>query len=612
MKKVSLLACFATLALSLPLGSLSFTPSFEVKGADGKETVLFDFKDEAALNDNVILLNTDIELPAFEETSFEWYVNLKAQPSFTLANSGPASAIYLAWNGLRPAEGSLPYKHFQIKAGTTIAENDTTQYVLRNDYNFWWTQGSGTLSWRQFVFQHGGNDAPSAQNFEAPSLSFKGEVSGGVQADCKRWLFNVPYEKSTDWSTNAAPSNGNAVYIDKGNGYELYDFNLKDDGFLHIDSPIPSASRGTALMIVKFAPFGTTTGEDLDHRLSLYFPKGHLFGGTNDTHAFMLEEDAYLEIGKNGALSGVFSTPHDYVKHDAVCGHPGNVEYYTCSRHADEEEIFVKDGDNYLAKTLDEIQVNVEHSFAFVEEKPCSCDVDGVSAHYECSTCHKSAVKEGDDYRLVESDELLIPAAHTLVHHDEVPFTCQSDGKRACEECSVCHKLYISDDGELVEVTESDLIIAKHHTPFTVEGKEATCLEGGYTASKKCSVCDEVIEESKEIPALGHRYGGWKVDDDGEHISHYCERCYQVETVALTDNSDFTYTVIEEASGSSKGLVLYSSEKYGSFYVELPMAPSKGDATTTNIIISGVLAGVAVGVSIGGFFLIKKKFAKTK
>ncbi len=614
MKKVALFTFLLATSSIYAYSALSANFVSAPKAEGEKEIVLFDFKNEQAMNDNYLILNTDTELPAYSETTFNWYVNLEASETMALKSSAAASSVKVAWKGLRPAEGSLPYKHFRIEAGTVIAETSSQKYVLRNDYNFWWTQGSGNLPWRGFVFEHGGTDALIAKTFETPSLFFKGELGSdsGPHEGNKRWNIYVPYEKEAGWSTTGNAWNGNAVYVDAGEGYELYDFNSNSGGLVNIADSISTSSRGTMLMCLMFGPFNTTTGTDLDHRLSLYFPKGHLFGGTNDTHAFMLKEDAYLEISKDGVLSGVFSAPHDYVKHDAVCGHPGNLEYYTCSRHADENEVFVKDGDAYKATTIDKIQVDVEHDFAFVDEKPFTCDVDGMKAHYECSRCHALALKEGSDYRIVTADEIRIPAAHTLTHHDEIPFACDTDGKRAYEECSVCHKTYIQDGDDLLEVQESDLLIAKHHVPETIEGVEATCIEGGYTAGKKCSVCDEITEERQAIAALGHRYGGWKLDSDEEHISRYCERCYLTETISLVDNNDFTYTVIQEATSSSKGLALYASETYGSFYVELPLKEKGIDEVTLQIIIASVVAVLAIGISVGGFFIIRKKFSATK
>ena len=47
-----------------------------------------------------------------------------------------------------------------------------------------------------------------------------------------------------------------------------------------------------------------------------------------------------------------------------------------------------------------------------------------------------------------------------------------------------------------------------HATIETTEGKAATCTENGYTASKKCTVCQEVLLESKIIPTNGSHTAG--------------------------------------------------------------------------------------------------------
>lgn len=46
-------------------------------------------------------------------------------------------------------------------------------------------------------------------------------------------------------------------------------------------------------------------------------------------------------------------------------------------------------------------------------------------------------------------------------------------------------------------------IPATGHTEEIISGKEATCKETGLTEGKKCSVCGEILEEQKEIPATG-------------------------------------------------------------------------------------------------------------
>lgn len=88
---------------------------------------------------------------------------------------------------------------------------------------------------------------------------------------------------------------------------------------------------------------------------------------------------------------------------------------------------------------------------------PATCLTDGTKEYSYCADCG-SYVIDGENYTEENYQEaLVIPketAEHELVHHDEVASTC-IPGKKAYDQCSVCHKYFI--DG--VEVQESDLII---------------------------------------------------------------------------------------------------------------------------------------------------------
>lgn len=68
--------------------------------------------------------------------------------------------------------------------------------------------------------------------------------------------------------------------------------------------------------------------------------------------------------------------------------------------------------------------------------------------------------------------------------HDMQPATCTQPST-----CSKCGK------------TEGEPL---GHTPVDDPAKEPTCTETGLTAGSHCSVCGEVFEAQKEIPALGH------------------------------------------------------------------------------------------------------------
>ena len=84
------------------------------------------------------------------------------------------------------------------------------------------------------------------------------------------------------------------------------------------------------------------------------------------------------------------------------------------------------------------------------------------------------------------------------------------------------------------------IIPATGHTEEHIKGKVATCTESGLTEGKKCSVCGVVLEEQKEIPALGHDI---VVDveakdptctESGTTEGVHCTRCdYKVEAEVL-------------------------------------------------------------------------------
>ena len=69
-----------------------------------------------------------------------------------------------------------------------------------------------------------------------------------------------------------------------------------------------------------------------------------------------------------------------------------------------------------------------------------------------------------------------------------------------------------------------------HKSAVTIEREEPTCTEVGYTAEMRCSVCDIVIQNRTEIPALGHTAGEWittqEPDCTNEGIKEkHCVRC---------------------------------------------------------------------------------------
>ncbi len=76
-----------------------------------------------------------------------------------------------------------------------------------------------------------------------------------------------------------------------------------------------------------------------------------------------------------------------------------------------------------------------------------------------------------------------------------VEATCTKDGSMT-RTCSICN------------TSTTAVIPATGHTETTVNQKDATCTEEGYTGDTVCSVCNETLASGETIPTVDHSYSG--------------------------------------------------------------------------------------------------------
>lgn len=153
-----------------------------------------------------------------------------------------------------------------------------------------------------------------------------------------------------------------------------------------------------------------------------------------------------------------------------------------------------------------------------IKEVASTCVQQGTAAHYRCRRCGELFTKNGDIYRQVTQEELVLPFGEHQFGEliPEVASTCVAHGTAAHYECSVCGKLFDVDRSE-VTMKELELPYGEHDYGEEIAEIPATCEKTGIKAHYQCSVCehyfvregDQYIEKTAEelvIPQLEHHY----------------------------------------------------------------------------------------------------------
>ncbi len=578
------------------LGGISEQTYKPAKAAE-KEIIYFNINSSGAYNQNIIILNVDVDLP---HTNVNLPVLYNGNYTNFWFNYSSETNIWLTWSGHCPL-GTTQYQHYRIDAGTVYYENSTTKYVLRHDYNLWWTGHSG-----------GGANFDMVKQESVPSFKITGY--DGQRIDNGYWHMQFTYEKEANAKSintwNAAP-----FYESEANDeFTLYDWNTKDvNGNICHGADTLNTSETSGIWYVRI-PHGIFTdaadGQDGKAR-SFYYPRGTIFGGFVTGYPIYLENDIYFDYNGYSFVPEVYDSLHPMEHHPAKCGHPGNVDYYSCKRHEGEYYKLV-DGE-YVSISENEIFVDVNHQLGqLIPEVPSTCTTYGTKAHYICELCGCYFVEENGQYVEVEEEDLIIPAHHTYQHVNAREATCTENGMKEHYHCEVCNKYFIFTNGEYVEVDPDDLVIPAHHVVEIIPGKEATCTESGLTEGQRCSKCGEVIVEQQIIEPLGHRYGGWILSDENETLLIYreCDRCHEREEVLVNNENGFSYQVVEKPTSSKTGKGMWHSDIYGDFYVVIPVVETTNKGLSTTILVSIIVGGSIIALSIAAFFILKKKLLK--
>ncbi len=207
---------------------------------------------------------------------------------------------------------------------------------------------------------------------------------------------------------------------------------------------------------------------------------------------------------------------------------------------------------------------SIEHTS--VEDKAVdpSCEETGLTAGSHCDVCDK----------VIVAQEKVPANGHAygdLV--EKVSATCQQSGMEEHFFCDVCDS-YFQNDQDKTKTTQQALIIpvdnVNGHSYINMEGKPATCTDDGYTAYKKCEICNN--EDGKTvITADGHNYGSLVVkvsatcSATGVDAHYFCEDCKTYFTSAKVETTLEALVIAKDPTAHKKSATL-SSDSEGHYY----------------------------------------------
>ena len=129
------------------------------------------------------------------------------------------------------------------------------------------------------------------------------------------------------------------------------------------------------------------------------------------------------------------------------------------------------------------------HSFTnYVYNNDATCVNYGTKTA-KCDRCQTVST-------LADLDQLAPHTEITTSGQSKEP-TCTESGWTVSKECSVCKEV----------LAQQETVPPLGHTEQTIPGKAATCTETGLTEGTKCSVCNVTLTEQQPIPTIEH---SWK------------------------------------------------------------------------------------------------------
>ena len=242
------------------------------------------------------------------------------------------------------------------------------------------------------------------------------------------------------------------------------------------------------------------------------------------------------------------------------------------------------------------------HDLVHTEEIPATCRSEGRAEYWQCVDCGVFFSDEGQTV-VTDLQTLVLPIGeHTEgapVAENSISPTCTEPGSYdSVVYCTVC-KLELGRGTVIVD--------ALGHTEAIDAAVAPTCASDGLTEGKHCSTCNIVLAPQQEVAALGHSYESVvtaPICEDKGYTTHTCSVCgdsYSDTEVAATGHSYGEWTVTKEATRKEVGEETRTCACGATETREIPMVEGVNPAVIVVIVI------VALGVITVVVILILKK-----
>ena len=229
--------------------------------------------------------------------------------------------------------------------------------------------------------------------------------------------------------------------------------------------------------------------------------------------------------------------PHTPEKNEGItptCTQGGRLEYWECTECGG---LFAEEACE-TELTQEQIVITaLGHETGYVAAVAATCESAGSIEHWKCSRCEKLFADENCETELTQEQIVLPALGHDLEHITAVEATCEHPGNIEFWRCSRpgCGKCFSDADGN-EEIRQSQTVIRqKDHVRVTDPAVAPTCTTSGLTSGVHCSECGRTLVPQRPIEATGHNY---------------------------------TSVVLQEATSTTKGYILYTCENCGDEYTE--------------------------------------------